>query len=58
LADYGLLYQTFIRVGRARRILALPDERVTLRWGGSFMHDFDRNDLGQLSSTGTIADFD
>jgi hypothetical protein len=42
LADYGLLYQTFIRDWSGKADFTYyPDERLTLRWGGSFtLHDF------------------
>ncbi len=42
LADYGLLYQTFIRDWSGKADFTYyPDDRVTLRWGGSYtLHDF------------------
>ncbi|MBV6441293.1 MAG: hypothetical protein EPGJADBJ_02975 [Saprospiraceae bacterium] len=42
LADYGLLYQTFIRDWSGKADFTYyPDEQLTLRWGGSFtLHDF------------------
>jgi hypothetical protein len=42
LADYGLLYQTFIRDWSGKTDFTYyPDERVTLRWGASYtFHDF------------------
>lgn len=42
LADYGLLYQTFIRDWSGKADFSYyPDDQVTLRWGGSFtLHNF------------------
>ncbi|MCW5922157.1 MAG: carboxypeptidase-like regulatory domain-containing protein [Saprospiraceae bacterium] len=42
LADYGLLYQTFIRDWSGKTDFTYyPDDLLTLRWGGSFtLHDF------------------
>jgi hypothetical protein len=42
LADYGLLYQTFIRDWSAKTDFTYyPDDRATLRWGMSYtLHDF------------------
>lgn len=42
LADYGLLYQTFIRDGSGKADFTFyPDDQLTLRWGGSFtLHNF------------------
>jgi hypothetical protein len=42
LANYGLLYQTFIRDWSGKADFTYyPDDRLTLRWGGSYtFHDF------------------
>lgn len=42
LADYGLLYQTFIRDWSGKADFTYyPDDQVTLRWGGSYtLHNF------------------
>lgn len=42
LADYGLLYQTFIRDGSGKADFTFyPDDQLTVRWGASFtLHNF------------------
>lgn len=42
LADYGLLYQTFIRDWSGKSDFTFyPNDRLTLRWGGAWtLHDF------------------